>query len=273
MSSDKFLNFEQGRLFAWEGEIGASLKSAGLQSRNDWNIRCYDSVSSTMDVSRDLVSKLMPTQSGLVLAKNQSKGRGRQGRPWNEAAEGFYGTFCFQSQDFNEKFYCLPLVTGLVVANALENLGCITHIKWPNDLLTKSGLKLGGILIEYVKESQTNAFLVGIGINILGEPGVEKNSASLFTETGRKYSAPFIATFLAIDLSAAFLEVQKNGFLSFRQGWLNRTRGIDENLSVHVGSEIVSGIFKGVSPLGYLLLEVNGSIREISSGELVTERS
>ncbi len=269
MSGEKFQDFEQGRIFAWEGEIELSLKS--VQQDRNWKIRCYDSVTSTMDLAKELLPKLSHDQNGLILAKNQSRGRGRQGRAWNEAEEGFYGTFTFQSKSFSEKFFCLPLVVGLVVSEALANLGCVTQLKWPNDLLTKSGFKLGGILIEFVKNKDNSAFLIGVGLNILGEPGIEKNAASIFTETGRRYSAPFLASLLTIELQKAFMKVQENGFLPFRERWLAKTKGINERLSVHVGTDIVTGIFRGVGELGYLHLEVDGVIKEISSGELITE--
>jgi BirA family biotin operon repressor/biotin-[acetyl-CoA-carboxylase] ligase len=209
--------------------------------------------------------------AGLVLAQSQEKGRGRQGRVWQESSTGFYGTFVFKSQAKLDNFFCLPLVVGLGISETLADLSCDTHIKWPNDLLSVGGRKICGILIEYVRDGDFNTFLVGIGINLQGEPSGESRAVSIFTETGKIYSPTFVGARLGEKLFNFFGEVEESGFHPFRERWLSRTKGLDSPLSIHVGREIVTGIFRGVGPLGYLLLEINGEIKEISSGELISE--
>lgn len=272
MIKDKFADHESGRILTWEKELYASLPPKNSQD-GGWLIKAYDEVGSTMDKSRELISELETGTAGLVIARSQNKGRGRQGRIWQESESALYGTFVFKSSARIENFFCLPLVVGLGISQIFADLECDSTIKWPNDVLSLSGKKLSGILIEYVKDRDANVFLVGVGINLKGEPCAESRAVSLFTETGRIYSPTLVAGKLGENLKAAFNKVESEGFAEFRESWLARTKGIDSPLSIHVGREIVSGVFRGVGPLGYLLLEVGGKIKEISSGELISERN
>jgi len=128
-------------------------------------------------------------------------------------------------------------------------------------------------LIELVKSKTHNSFLVGIGLNLQGEPSSQSRATSVFSETGRRYSAPSIASILSPKLNEAFGTVAKDGFKPFKDLWLSKTKGLNDRFSVHIGNEIVNGFFRGVSDLGYLQLEVNGEIRELPSGELLIDRS
>lgn len=271
MIRDKFSEYELGRILAWEKELYSKLLPA--QSHGDgWLIKAYEEVGSTMDKARDLIAELKQGMAGLVLARSQNKGRGRQGRVWQEAESAFYGTFVLKSSVKIDNFFCLPLVVGLSISEMFSEFDCGSTIKWPNDVLSLSGKKLSGILIEYVKEGDLNVFLVGIGINLKGEPSAESRAISLYTETGKVISPTLVASVLGEKLRNAFSAVEQTGFNQFRESWLARTKGVDGPLSIHVGREIVSGIFRGIGPLGYLLLEVDGQIKEISSGELILER-
>ncbi|NDC38778.1 MAG: hypothetical protein EBZ48_12120, partial [Proteobacteria bacterium] len=62
----------QSRLTDWERE----LKLQGF------TVRCYERVGSTMDLARSLAADLPEEGMGLVVARSQHAGRGRQGRQW-----------------------------------------------------------------------------------------------------------------------------------------------------------------------------------------------
>jgi BirA family biotin operon repressor/biotin-[acetyl-CoA-carboxylase] ligase len=270
MNKDKFADYEAGRILSWEKELYSKLIPVTTTAAG-WLIKAYEEVGSTMDHARALIPDIKPGSAGLVIARSQNKGRGRQGRVWQEAESALYGTFVFKSTGKIENFFCLPLVVGLGIAQMFSQLDCESTIKWPNDVLSLSGKKLSGILIEYVKDGDANVFLVGVGINLKGEPSAESRAISLYTETGKIYSPTLIASHLGERLKTDFTKIESAGFSEFREGWLARTRGINAPLSIHLGREIISGIFRGIGPLGYLLLEVDGVLREISSGELILE--
>jgi BirA family biotin operon repressor/biotin-[acetyl-CoA-carboxylase] ligase len=115
------------------------------------------------------------TDGTLVLAEEQTGGRGRQDRAWHSpAGAGLYCTLIVRPKQ-PHKFW--PLLTHVASVALLETLKDLseqkiipfpldTDIKWPNDVLL-SGKKCAGILLEALWDDAENAAaLVGFGINV-----------------------------------------------------------------------------------------------------------
>lgn len=124
-------------------------------------IHRFSSVSSTQDEARRLLESGEASAGHVVVADQQTAGRGRFGRPWTSPSGGLYATFLISSAP------AIALFAGVAAARALERLGVAVGLKWPNDILV-DGKKLAGILIE----ADRDLALVGVGINI-DEPSVE----------------------------------------------------------------------------------------------------
>lgn len=101
----------------------------------------------------------------LVMADEQTAGRGRQGRRW-QAPPGtsLMLSLLLRPTAAPERRALLPLLAGLAMAEACEPLvsGAQLSLKWPNDLLADGG-KCAGILVE---ASAPATIVVGIGINV-----------------------------------------------------------------------------------------------------------
>ncbi|GCL66271.1 biotin--[acetyl-CoA-carboxylase] ligase [Pseudaquabacterium pictum] len=117
----------------------------------------------------------------LLVAEQQTAGRGRQGKAWQSAA-GASLTFSLALPLAPADWSGLSLAVGLALADALDPLAADTSprlgLKWPNDLVLLDdggraahiGRKLGGILIETVQLGQQRLAVLGIGLNILPLP-------------------------------------------------------------------------------------------------------
>jgi len=114
---------------------------------------------STQDEARSLWSSGDARLGDVVVAEEQTAGRGRFGRAWISPVGGLYSTFLVAPDAL------LPLRAGLAVSVALEALGIDAQLKWPNDVLV-DGQKLAGLLIEQVDE----VALVGLGVNVAQAP-------------------------------------------------------------------------------------------------------
>ena len=116
----------------------------------------------------------------LLVAEQQTAGRGRQGKAWQSAA-GASLTFSLALPLVLADWSGLSLAVGLALAEALDpvqpNAGGATPrlgLKWPNDLILLDahgqaphiGRKLGGILIETVQAGNQRIAVIGIGLNI-----------------------------------------------------------------------------------------------------------
>src|SRR6266540_5657910 len=106
----------------------------------------FTSTTSTMDVARAEAETGAPDGT-VVLAEEQTKGRGRFDRAWvSPAGKNLYLTLVMRPP--MDRLRSLSIVTPLAIALAVEEVTDLSpRIKWPNDLLI-AGRKLSGILIE-----------------------------------------------------------------------------------------------------------------------------
>jgi BirA family biotin operon repressor/biotin-[acetyl-CoA-carboxylase] ligase len=104
----------------------------------------------------------------VVLAEEQTAGRGRAGRSWvSEKSSGIYATVLLRPPIPPAQAPLLTLVAGLAARDAVvEETGIELDIRWPNDLLA-GGRKFCGILTEmHAEPDRVHYAVVGIGINV-----------------------------------------------------------------------------------------------------------
>lgn len=103
----------------------------------------------------------------LLIAKTQSKGRGRKQNDWYSPEGGFWATLGASTSSLSKSQLALfHFFTATLIRFVIENeYNLKTQIKWPNDILYENK-KLAGILIDYIVSSQVNYILIGIGVNL-----------------------------------------------------------------------------------------------------------
>jgi BirA family transcriptional regulator, biotin operon repressor / biotin---[acetyl-CoA-carboxylase] ligase len=119
-----------------------------------------------MDLLHDLAAD--GAESGtVVVAGEQTGGRGSRGRGWHSPPGGLWLSALFRPRSsIGVELFGLRI--GLAVADAVEALGpgVAVQIKWPNDLMV-GDRKLGGILCEARWQGETLAWMVaGVGLNV-----------------------------------------------------------------------------------------------------------
>lgn len=232
----------------------------------------FKRVSSTNDVAKDLASKGAP-EGLLVLAEEQTKGRGRMGRSWFSPLGGLWFTLLLRPTISPEKVPLLALMLGVGVARGLSTLGLKCRLKWPNDVLI-NGKKVCGILTELDAEmDRVNYVIAGIGINVNNEvkdfPSEFKPSATTVKEElGREVYRVVLLTEILKELESMY-----NAFLrGNRELVLNEWRRLSSTLGRRVKvvsrDRIVEGEALDVSKDGALIIRLkNGSLEEILSGD------
>lgn len=104
----------------------------------------------------------------IVLAEEQTGGRGRSGRKWlTEKSAGICCSVLVRPQIPPAHAPLLTIVAGLAARDAVaDELKAIPDIRWPNDLLVQ-GRKFGGILTEmHAEPDRLHYAVIGIGINV-----------------------------------------------------------------------------------------------------------
>lgn len=125
----------------------------------------YDSVPSTMDVLHGLAERGAAVGT-VVVAVEQTAGRGSRGRSWDSRAGGLWMSVLLRPAPAG--IALLSLRVGLAVAEALEraNPGLGLGLKWPNDLYWGER-KVGGVLCEARWAGEMPAWtVVGVGLNL-----------------------------------------------------------------------------------------------------------
>jgi BirA family biotin operon repressor/biotin-[acetyl-CoA-carboxylase] ligase len=149
-------------------------------------------VDSTNTVAMHLGEEGEP-HGAVVLAEEQTGGRGRAGRSWlSEKSAGIHCTVLLRPSVPPAHAPLLTLVAGLAARDAVaEELDNIPDIRWPNDLLV-GGRKFSGILTEmHAEPDRMHYAVIGIGINVNQTkmpPELEGVATSLRMETGKIHS-------------------------------------------------------------------------------------
>ena len=126
------------------------------------DVRWFAEVDSTNRVAADLVRAGAP-DGVVVVADHQTAGRGRGGRTW----ESRPGAALLASAVLRPAPALVSFAAGVAAVDACERVaGTPAALKWPNDVLSEDGRKLGGILCELVD----GAAVVGLGVNLRWAP-------------------------------------------------------------------------------------------------------
>jgi len=177
----------------------------------------------------------------------------------------------------------LSLAAGVAVHRALSawepaGLG----LKWPNDIVAGNS-KLGGMLIDVQGESSGPIFvIVGIGINVESVAGLAEHfdtpnslpPVGLRSLIGdRSVSRNALAAAIANELFGVLVEFQSSGFRTFVDEWraLDAMRG--EAVSLRIGDREQSGVSAGIDDAGALLLDDDGNLQAVVSGEVTLRQA
>ena len=236
-------------------------------------IYCFDSIDSTNTKAKELAEAGHPSGT-LVVADQQTLGRGRRGRSWESPARtGIFMTLMLKPDINPNNASMLTLVAAMATARAItEVTGEAAQIKWPNDIVM-NGKKVVGILTEMSAQfDYINHIVVGIGINVHNEEFPEeiaKTASSLLLECGHRiHRASLIEAFLEEfeRLYAVYLETEDMSGLQKEYDSLLVNRG--RQVRVLDPKEPFEGKAMGISKKGELIVDTWESRKLVSSGEV-----
>jgi len=245
-----------------------------LKIANPFNAPVFyeETVSSTMDISRQLQAKGQP-HGTVITADFQENGRGRiRGRSWEmQRGEGLSFTVLFRFQSTEKIPAALTLRAGLAAAFAVEStVNCPVKIKWPNDLMINSK-KISGILCE----ADGGNVHLGIGINVSQRefPSYLKEKAiSIVNSANNNLADNYRYVLLETILLQLYNELETSLGENWRMHLEERLYKKGEKV-IFINGEAdsgreVKGILKGIDNDGALLIETDGKVLPYITGEL-----
>jgi BirA family biotin operon repressor/biotin-[acetyl-CoA-carboxylase] ligase len=224
---------------------------------------------STNDDARSLALEGAP-EGTVVLAAEQTSGRGRLGREWSSPAGGVYASVVLRPAVETPEAIVLPLVVGLGVAHGLDTLGVHTQLKWPNDLLCADGRKVAGVLLEGLSEGWLISWIVaGVGVNVRTAPDPLR-SASVDELFGRRVPLAEVAAAVLDGIAGTYRRWQTDGFAPFAEEYERRSylAGRPVRVTDAAGRLVAEGEVAGIDALGRLLVVTGSGTVPVVAGDV-----
>jgi BirA family transcriptional regulator, biotin operon repressor / biotin---[acetyl-CoA-carboxylase] ligase len=262
------------------GEAGGVL-AARLAARGQrWSapLFCLASVDSSSRWLKDAARQgALPWT--VVVAEEQTAGRGRRGRPWQSPRGNLHLSVLVPrpSRIDTEALGLVSLLVGTVVARALEEWRVAARLKWPNDVRV-GGRKLAGILVEGLTSSGTTRLVIGIGVNVnaacrpqtdgVGQPA---QGISLRELLGRELEVVDVAAAVLAQLATCYDAPDAGSPARIVEEWRRRAEdwwGRPVSVRLPDGA-LLEGILRELGPDGALLIEdTAGGRRPIVAGDV-----
>lgn len=240
----------------------------------------FESVDSTNTKVKQL-AELGEAEGTLVVAEEQTAGKGRRGRGWqSEPGVGIWMTLLLRPKLLPTKVSGLTLLSALALTRGIQEVcGVSAQIKWPNDVVIAKK-KICGILTEMSsEENYIHYVVVGIGINANTKefPEEIKNIASsIYAESGKKVDrCELTARVVSIFCEYYRQFIKDQDLSSFIEEYNNVLVSKDQEVRVYYGmveetalEDTDVGIARGINKEGALLVETKTQMKEIVSGEV-----
>ena len=227
-------------------------------------IRHYYRVGSTMNEAARLAAEGV-SHGAIVVAEEQSEGRGRLGRSWHsERSTGIYCSLLLRPKVPAARAPVLTLAAARAVADtATEVSGVESDLRWPNDVLL-NGKKCCGILPEMTAElERVRHMILGIGLNVNQQrfpDDIAGEATSLAKAAGRKQARAEVLALLLRALDRRYDQFAQGGAGMLIEEFEARSsfaRG--RHVSVTNEPETFTGVTQGLDKLGFLLVRRDDS--------------
>jgi BirA family biotin operon repressor/biotin-[acetyl-CoA-carboxylase] ligase len=217
----------------------------------------------------------------VILAREQTQGRGRRGRVWHSPAAGnLYGTFVFRPKLEPARLQDFTLWMGLNICELAANFCKIEPgLKWPNDLLV-NGRKAGGMLTEArIDSDQVRDLVFGLGLNLnIRSADLPRELHLSATSLAEAAGAPvevnrFAAALITRVLSAYGQFIEGDYRDKFASLWQRFDVLRGRPVTVTQGKRSVDGIATGIDDEGSLIVRTGaGRTERFRAGEVTLSR-
>jgi BirA family biotin operon repressor/biotin-[acetyl-CoA-carboxylase] ligase len=239
-------------------------------------VEAHAAIGSTNDRARALLDE--PGGEGrAIVTEEQTAGRGRRGRAWiSPPGRNLMLSVALRPRIRAADAWQLALAAALAARSTCAALAPVA-LKWPNDLVSDEGAKLGGLLLETTIDGErVHSAVIGIGINV-NWPRAEMPAeiAAVATSLGELAGAPIDRA----DLLARLLDALDEELVAVEAGRspLPRYREVCATLGSEVGVETATGRVEGratgIDDGGALVVETPGGRVALTSGEIVRVRT
>jgi BirA family biotin operon repressor/biotin-[acetyl-CoA-carboxylase] ligase len=235
------------------------------------DIISHESVTSTNDIAEAELAAGRPAPF-LVVATEQTAGRGRRGRVWHSPAQtNLYTSTAIRPSLPPARLQTITLWSGLRICEWIRNTYALpAMIKWPNDIFIRDQ-KMAGILTEArIDAEMTRDLTIGLGLNVNATandfpPALQSIATSLRLQLGKPLSLSRVAHQLAKTLANAVQDFLGTDSPDISDTWdtMDYLRG------KRIDGNGLQGIASGITRTGSLKIKRDdGSVALMHAGEV-----
>ncbi len=234
----------------------------------------FNRVTSTNNVLSEMLSNSKPlTEGSVIMADEQSHGRGQHGTFW-EASPGKNITISIlYKPEFLtvEKQFYLSMAISIGLCNFLEDvLHTKVEVKWPNDIYI-GNTKIAGILIEnsligsYLKTS-----IIGIGLNVNQEffNSDAPNPISMKLVTGEEYNINELLPRLFEQIEIQYLNLKAKKLAYLKETYLSKLYRFGKDALYNVMGKTLKCNICDIEESGKLVLLTEEGLRSFDTKEI-----
>jgi BirA family biotin operon repressor/biotin-[acetyl-CoA-carboxylase] ligase len=203
----------------------------------------------------------------VVLASEQTVGRGRKGRGWASPSGGLWMSVVLRPTLPPESWPLIGFAAGAGAAAALESVsGKTIQLKWPNDLVL-DGRKVGGILVE----SAGGFAILGIGIN--ANVAIEElpddlrtTAVTLLASLGSPVDLAALARSI-LEQVEHFYDLMHRDPQAILDTWRRRSFLNGRRVQI-TGTRMLEGVAEDIDDRGALLIRTASGVQPVTVGDV-----
>lgn len=222
-------------------------------------------------------------QGAVVVAWEQTAGRGQRDRKWSSEPGGLYLTAKLVFEDATPHPFWVVSAVAFGVMDGLTTFGLTPTLKWPNDVLV-GGKKIAGVLTDVTQQGCCLVMYVGVGVNVRNDlgsiqalfPDLKDKTTSVSDELGSEdVSLTPLLVGICRSLDRYLHHSPPFDHSLMREQWLGKAGLFGKIVVVKdlTTEEVTTGVVTDLTPHGALLVtKETGEQTEVLTGDLVSVR-
>lgn len=240
---------------------------------NEPNIIRLKETSSTNSYALDILSEL--NDRDIIVAENQTAGRGRFNRKWlSDDTKNVYMSFVLKPSNKSYPYKNLTQYLSVIVCKVLaDEYRLSPKIKWSNDILVE-GFKIAGILCEAKsREGSIRGLVLGLGLNVNMDSEIfekiEQKAISLKVLLGHEIDVDRLISKIIEKFFENYNLFLSEGFNLIKDDYIKRCDSLGKNIKISSLEDICEVTAHEISDEGELVvIDSNGNLKKVITGDL-----
>jgi BirA family transcriptional regulator, biotin operon repressor / biotin---[acetyl-CoA-carboxylase] ligase len=231
----------------------------------------HRSLPSTNDLALRLTEVPVP-EGTVVIADEQTAGRGRLGRRWVSPRGGIWLSVILRPGLPIEEVPLIGVAAATATAGAVREMTDLpARVKWPNDVLV-NGRKVAGILAEAAAGNEW--FVIGIGVNAnLPLDALPQTTAypatSLQAVLGHAVDREALIAAMLRGLEREYGSLTSGGARETLRRWRELTVTLGRPVRVEMPGGVLEGDARDIDETGALLVRTkDGRLHRVLAGDV-----